>query len=201
MPTLYHRMHDKLKRSNGVTMMAAYWAYEGALWDSGWGDPDVVNGADIDMDVRSEFAGQGVGTGGSDTFYRLREGVERFLITDINNPAGSAKAQTEIHVLSHLPQMTGHHSTCQCCRDCCIFYVPVDQARGRHRQCLGEKLLRSGHRPGKVRRLPRLCGTVPIRRHRDGQTRTHPERQEVQEIEGRNHLREMLGMRRLCHGL
>ena len=31
---------------------------------------------------------------------RLREGVERFLITDINNPAGSAQAQTNIWVLS-----------------------------------------------------------------------------------------------------
>lgn len=29
---------------------------------------------------------------------RLREGVERFLITDINNPAGSARAQSEIEV-------------------------------------------------------------------------------------------------------
>ena len=30
--------------------------------------------------------------------YRLREGIERFLITDINNPAASAKAQSEIAV-------------------------------------------------------------------------------------------------------
>lgn len=32
------------------------------------------------------------------TMYRLREGIERFLITDINNPAASAKAQSEIPV-------------------------------------------------------------------------------------------------------
>lgn len=32
------------------------------------------------------------------TMYRLREGVERFMITDINNPAASAKAQSEISV-------------------------------------------------------------------------------------------------------
>jgi len=38
------------------------------------------------------------GNGGSGTLYRLREGIERFLITDINNPAGSAKAQSEIFV-------------------------------------------------------------------------------------------------------
>lgn len=30
------------------------------------------------------------------TLYRLREGIERFLITDINNPAASAQAQSEI---------------------------------------------------------------------------------------------------------
>jgi prepilin-type N-terminal cleavage/methylation domain-containing protein/prepilin-type processing-associated H-X9-DG protein len=32
------------------------------------------------------------------TVYRLREGIERFFITDINNPAGSAQAQSEIPV-------------------------------------------------------------------------------------------------------
>jgi prepilin-type N-terminal cleavage/methylation domain-containing protein/prepilin-type processing-associated H-X9-DG protein len=35
----------------------------------------------------------------SSTLYRLREGIERFFITDINNPAGSAKAQSEIAVV------------------------------------------------------------------------------------------------------
>lgn len=39
------------------------------------------------------------GNGGSDTVYRLREGIERFLITDINNPAGSAKAQSDIYLM------------------------------------------------------------------------------------------------------
>ncbi len=34
---------------------------------------------------------------GNDTIlYRLREDIERFLITDINNPAGSAQAHSEI---------------------------------------------------------------------------------------------------------
>ena len=32
------------------------------------------------------------------TAYRLREGIERFYITDINNPAASAKAQSEISI-------------------------------------------------------------------------------------------------------
>lgn len=34
--------------------------------------------------------------GGFDKVYRMREGIERFLITDINNPASSAQAQSEI---------------------------------------------------------------------------------------------------------
>jgi len=34
-----------------------------------------------------------------DTVYRLREGIERFMITDINNPAGSAMAQSEVPVM------------------------------------------------------------------------------------------------------
>jgi len=36
---------------------------------------------------------------GDKTLYRLREGIERFFITDINNPAGSARAQSEIFVM------------------------------------------------------------------------------------------------------
>ena len=42
----------------------------------------------------------GLGNGGGDTVYRLREGVERFLITDINNPGASAQAQSEVFVMT-----------------------------------------------------------------------------------------------------
>jgi len=51
----------------------------------------------------------GLGNGGSlaqlnagrgpNTVFRLREGVERFLITDVNNPAASAKAQSEVWIM------------------------------------------------------------------------------------------------------
>ncbi|HUW61781.1 MAG TPA: DUF1559 domain-containing protein, partial [Candidatus Bathyarchaeia archaeon] len=34
------------------------------------------------------------------TVYRLREGIERFFITDINNPAASALAQSEVWIMS-----------------------------------------------------------------------------------------------------
>jgi len=34
-----------------------------------------------------------------DTFYRLREGIERFFVTDIDNPAGSSSAQSTIGIM------------------------------------------------------------------------------------------------------
>lgn len=53
---------------------------------------------DEDLDV-GDAGFAGAGNGGSDTLFRLREGVERFLITDINNPAGSAMGQSEVPVM------------------------------------------------------------------------------------------------------
>jgi len=41
----------------------------------------------------------GSGNAGGNTIYRLKEGVERFMITDINNPAASAQAQSQIAVM------------------------------------------------------------------------------------------------------
>lgn len=60
-------------------------------------------------DTRTEYPiGSGVkawdylqisGLGGGDQILRLKEGVERFAITDINNPAGSAEAQSTMFVM------------------------------------------------------------------------------------------------------
>lgn len=67
----------------------------GSLSTSVPADPDqAVNTLDSDLDV-----GDGNGNAEGDTVMRLKEGIERFLITDINNPAGSAKAQSEIAVM------------------------------------------------------------------------------------------------------
>ncbi|MFP4172652.1 MAG: type II secretion system protein [Candidatus Hydrogenedentota bacterium] len=41
----------------------------------------------------------GSGFGGGDTVSRLREGIERFAITDINNPAAGAQAQSTMPVM------------------------------------------------------------------------------------------------------
>ena len=55
--------------------------------------------ADSDADLTLVADGPGHGNGGGDVVYRLREGIERFLITDINNPAASAQAQSDIFVM------------------------------------------------------------------------------------------------------
>ncbi len=57
---------------------------------------------DKDIELVNEDAGldySGYGNGGGNVIYRLREGIERFLITDINNPAATAQAQSELFVM------------------------------------------------------------------------------------------------------
>ena len=44
----------------------------------------------------------GFGNAGGNTVYRLREGIERFLVTDINNPSGSAMAQSQLPIVADL---------------------------------------------------------------------------------------------------
>jgi len=63
--------------------------------------------SDADFTVSDQFAG--TQAAGGDTLYRLREGIERFLIADINNPSASTATQSMIPVMwDHLtPQITG----------------------------------------------------------------------------------------------
>jgi prepilin-type N-terminal cleavage/methylation domain-containing protein/prepilin-type processing-associated H-X9-DG protein len=59
-----------------------------------------VMDSDIDLDPVSIVPNvDGLGNGGGRTIYRFREGIERFLITDINNPAQGAEAQSTIAVM------------------------------------------------------------------------------------------------------
>ncbi len=53
----------------------------------------------VDSDRTMIMGYRSDGNGGGDKVYRLREGIERFLITDINNPAASAKAQSEVFIM------------------------------------------------------------------------------------------------------
>ncbi len=54
--------------------------------------------AAMDKDISGPLLA-GFGNGGGDTVYRLREGIERFLITDINNPGSANVAQSGIWVM------------------------------------------------------------------------------------------------------
>ena len=54
----------------------------------------------VDQNIDLTSAGEGLGNANSNTLYRLREGLERFLITDINNPGAGAKSQSEVWVMS-----------------------------------------------------------------------------------------------------
>jgi prepilin-type N-terminal cleavage/methylation domain-containing protein/prepilin-type processing-associated H-X9-DG protein len=50
--------------------------------------------------------GANYGNGATDTVFRFREGIERALITDINNPGASAKSQSDIFVAFDLTSTT-----------------------------------------------------------------------------------------------
>jgi prepilin-type N-terminal cleavage/methylation domain-containing protein/prepilin-type processing-associated H-X9-DG protein len=60
---------------------------------------ELMRIADEDRDIGDQDFGTGAGNGGGNIVYRLREGVERFLITDINNAGGSAKAQSSLFIM------------------------------------------------------------------------------------------------------
>ena len=64
----------------------------GFSWQHRINEKKVVE--DIDMGD-----GSTLGNGGSDTVYRLREGIERFLIQNINDPGATARAQSDIWIM------------------------------------------------------------------------------------------------------
>ena len=67
-------------------------------------DPTVV---DADWSVSPMMPNSGNADG--DTIYRLREGIERFLVTDVNNPGASAVAQSKTAVIwDTIMQMVVH---------------------------------------------------------------------------------------------
>jgi len=70
-------------------------------------DPTAaMKAADEDIDV-----GEPNGNGGMNAIYRLREGIERFLITDINNPAATARAQSTTWIMADtLATTIGHYN-------------------------------------------------------------------------------------------
>ena len=65
---------------------------------TGWSNEASLNTIKnkLDQDLTVDT---GYGNGGGTTIYRLREGIERFLITDINNAGSSSKAQSSIFLM------------------------------------------------------------------------------------------------------
>ena len=62
-------------------------------------DEMVLENIELDTAVGALGLGTNVyGNGGGETLLRFREGVERFMITDVNNPSASARAQSNIFV-------------------------------------------------------------------------------------------------------
>jgi prepilin-type N-terminal cleavage/methylation domain-containing protein/prepilin-type processing-associated H-X9-DG protein len=74
--------------------LALLGAFQDVVVNSG----DPANEADVALFDKDMDVGSPNGNNGGSTVYRLREGIERFLITDINNPASSAMAQSEVAV-------------------------------------------------------------------------------------------------------
>lgn len=76
---------------------------EAEFMDTPWGELAAANvasnGAQSDQDFSVSALYDGTQAGGGNTLYRFREGIERFMITDINNPAGSAQAQSTVPII------------------------------------------------------------------------------------------------------
>jgi prepilin-type N-terminal cleavage/methylation domain-containing protein/prepilin-type processing-associated H-X9-DG protein len=86
---------DWLDAGFGTTLESYYAVLDADINVSAWPAASVAQHV-------SDFTGitiNVVGNGNGSTILRTREGIERFLITDINNPAGSAQAQSTVPVM------------------------------------------------------------------------------------------------------
>ena len=59
---------------------------------------DLVLDEDIDLTMLG-MNGLGAGNGGTDTILRLKNGVARFMITDINNPGATALSESQVPIM------------------------------------------------------------------------------------------------------
>jgi prepilin-type N-terminal cleavage/methylation domain-containing protein/prepilin-type processing-associated H-X9-DG protein len=92
---------DGPKMNIGVEVPAQMLAISG-MFSAILFNEDKSDDGPVDEDVNLNdlgFGGQGLGNAGGDTIYRIREGIERFLITDINNPSAGNQAQSEIAIM------------------------------------------------------------------------------------------------------
>lgn len=77
---------------NFVNLFADINTFEGILFDNAFG---IVESLEQDWSYQDQLNS----TGDERILYRLREGIERFYITDINNPAASSIAQSEAPIM------------------------------------------------------------------------------------------------------
>lgn len=80
-----------------VQMVGFVFSIGSVIFNTDPADDELLD-ADIDL-ANVGMGGLDAGNGIGDTIFRLREGVERVLITDINNPGASASAQSHIPVM------------------------------------------------------------------------------------------------------
>jgi prepilin-type N-terminal cleavage/methylation domain-containing protein/prepilin-type processing-associated H-X9-DG protein len=96
---------EQIEPSDPAPAQFEAWVYNflaGAV--SYYDNPDRSLNRYVDQDVEVEpgLGNGGAGPGiddGRTTIYRLREGIERFMITDINDPGASAMAQSHIYIM------------------------------------------------------------------------------------------------------
>jgi len=99
----------KLEREGDASYVYLGWAIEDNAWLSDasgdvlpvllvFGEILGLLGGEVRSDQDNTFAHPNPALGDI-TLYRFREGIERFFITDINNPAGTAMAQSDLAVM------------------------------------------------------------------------------------------------------
>jgi prepilin-type N-terminal cleavage/methylation domain-containing protein/prepilin-type processing-associated H-X9-DG protein len=94
-PYVYLGWTIESKMSENVTVATALETNVNGLFSGLNSTPaQAMQFADADWPVTA-----GAGNAGGNVIYRLREGIERFMITDINNPAATAQAQSEIALM------------------------------------------------------------------------------------------------------
>ncbi len=93
-----------LKTDVIVALFVVQYAIDNNMYAlTGAASPQALVDADMDVDMLAAFGGS-IGAPGPQGLklkeYRLREGIERFMITDINNAGSSAAAQSDISVMN-----------------------------------------------------------------------------------------------------
>lgn len=90
------RGHGSNAEVHGAAAAQIGETFERAVLNLFGGDPEA---SFEDIEFADDAFATPLGNAGSNQVYRLRDGIERFLITDINNPAVTARGQCQIFVM------------------------------------------------------------------------------------------------------